>query len=110
MSLKEKLQKEISDTFEDGTVVRFVWTPAASVAEIERVGVSYTFVTIFIAGGWWLSGSRNSFGREKMTTSQFLDILRSSEVSNIEVPKVWGFCPKFILVPINFLGTLGMEL
>lgn len=89
MSLKDKLQKEISDTFEDGTVVRFVWTPAASVAEIERVGVSYTFVALFVAGGWWLSGSRNSFGRDKMTTSAFLDILRSSEISNIEVPTGW---------------------
>lgn len=82
-TLRSVLGSKIS--FEPSTVIKFDSTSRVRGAEMD-----YNYAAIFAADHrWYLTGVNKHYG-DRLTTSDFLEVLKHSDVKNVKLATAWG--------------------
>jgi hypothetical protein len=66
---------------EEGTVIRF----EVNFEPDEPGSKNYTYVALFVANKWWITGKADVFGRSGMTNAQFMSKLGEHNAHTIEL-------------------------
>lgn len=83
MSAVEAIRKDLKRAaVEPGTVIKF--TSMDVLAD-----KTYTYAALFIAGGWWLTGTANHFGRSALKHSDMIGLLGGEDILDVQVATVW---------------------
>lgn len=75
-ALRKRLAKHKKVVFPAGSVVRFT------------SGGRFTYVALYVAGVWYLSGS-GFFGTNVMTNEQFFETLERADITNVALVSAW---------------------
>lgn len=76
--LKKDLKAAVRDTFETGTVIR--WLAAGR----------YTYAALKAGdGNWWLTGALGFYGRSRLTYEELIEVLNRADVTEVAVSESW---------------------
>jgi hypothetical protein len=79
-ALKDSLDA-FAPVIDEGTVLRF----DVNFKPEEPASHDYTYVALFVANKWWVSGQADAFGRNGLTNMQFMSKLGEYGAHNIEL-------------------------
>lgn len=85
-----RLRKDVARSKgpEEGAVVRFKRHFAPEVAAQRDIPEAITYAAIFVGGFWYYTG-RGNLGRTRSTHNDFVDMLASASISDVEVATVF---------------------
>ena len=89
LNIVESLRAELKSkpSFERGTVIKF---QSRSITATARVVTDYDYAGIFAGDNrWYLTGKNNYYG-DRLTTQEFLEVLKNGDVHNIQVATEWA--------------------
>ena len=87
LNIIESLRAELKSkpSFERGTVIKFQSRSTTTVSVTD-----YDYAGIFAGDNRWYLTGKNKFYGDRLTTQEFLEILKNGDVHNIQVATDWA--------------------